>query len=400
MLSWFKKRRIEESSPQTSRDRDEYLADKEFRILEEQVRDFNFHAQQLKESLSQLQSETSREEIRLLIRLVSEHLDRVRASLNTPLEDEQQRGRNGESKYVLKEELVPKAGTTARSDREKEEDKQNLNLSFQSEELLETKEPAQQLKKKILLVEDNPDLRIFYNLALSPYYEILEAANGAEGLRMAEEEHPDLIVSDLMMPVMDGIDFCKAIKSDIGTNHIPFIILTAKDAVTSRLEGTQSGADIYLSKPASAELLQATIENVFLQRQKIRDYFSKKHYSDALKLVQSSKEQEFISNIIRVIEENLMNEAFEVDLMCKELNLGRTTLYQKIKSLTGQSIVEFVRSYRLKKAKELLTHQGLSLSEVIFRVGIQTPSYFTKAFKKEFGQTPSQFMDELKKRPH
>ena len=397
MLSWFRKRKADSQPGETVGNGKLDHEIEELKILEERIDNFKKRSAFFKENLQLLDSEIKRKDLSYLISLLSGDLDSILASLDDDQQNIRPYSEQDTAKYILNEELVksePYLNNSASLPEDREEEL--LNLSFQSEWEFENKEPVGHIRKRILLVEDNEDLRIFYRLALSAYYDILEANNGLEALNLAEQVNPDLIVSDLMMPEMDGIDFCKAIKGDINTNHIPFIILTAKDAVASRLEGTQSGADVYLSKPTSAELLQATIENIFSQRQKIKDYFSKKHYSEALSLVNSSKEQEFISKVIQTIEDNLTNENFEVDIVCRNLNLSRTKLYQKVKSLTGQSIIEFVRSYRLKRAKEIMTHEDVSLSEVIFRVGIQTPSYFTKAFKKEYGHTPTQFLDEIR----
>ncbi|MEI6949075.1 response regulator [Paraflavisolibacter sp. H34] len=393
MLSWFKKKQTNEAPAPPGPPHPKEA--EEARLLEEAFLRLKKQTTQLKEYLRLLQAEAAREDLTHLISLVTAHIDDVLRVVEHP----GRKTEDGESAYVINEILFTQSDSPeAEKTLLPKEEAQNLDLTFQPDALPEVGETAPAGKKKILFVEDNEDLRVFYRLALSPFYEIREAPDGVEGLKIAATENPDLIVSDLMMPRMDGIELCKAIKSDGNTNHIPFIILTAKDAVASRLEGTQSGADVYLAKPTSAELLHATIENIFLQRQKIRDHFSKKHYSEALAMVDSVKEQEFFSRFLAIIDENLTNTDFEVDLVCRELRLSRTGLYQKIKSLTGQSIVEFVRSYRLKKAREIMTHENVSLADVIFRVGIQTPSYFTKAFKKEFGQTPSQFLEDLRKR--
>ena len=251
--------------------------------------------------------------------------------------------------------------------------------------------------KYILLVEDNDELRTFIKNALSSHYTIIEAADGEQGLQMATERYPNLIISDIMMPRMNGIELCRQIKSNEQTRHIPFILLSAKDALESKLEGVESGADFYFSKPVSINLLLLTLRNIFIQQDKLRERYTIANQADSKQTVHSSKDKQFMDQLVAVIEAELTNPGFDVDRLCLALNMSRTKLYEMIKRLTGQSIIEFIRSIRLNKAVYIMTHEDVSISEVIFRVGIQTQSYFTKAFKKEFGKTPSQFLNDLKK---
>ena len=247
------------------------------------------------------------------------------------------------------------------------------------------------------MVDDNEELRNFLKESLSPHYNITEAVNGHSGLVKAKEEFPDLIISDVMMPGMDGIEFCRLIKEDIETSHIPFIMLTAKDALASRIEGVDSGADFYFAKPLSIQLLELTIRNILSQKRKLKERYFKDHYAEAKDLVHSTRDKEFIDQLITIIESHLTNPNMDVDYVCTQMGISRTKLYQKIKNITGQSIGELVRTIRLKKAVELMTHRDISLTDVMYSVGIQTQSYFTKAFKKEFGKTPSQFLKDLNK---
>ncbi len=249
----------------------------------------------------------------------------------------------------------------------------------------------------ILIVDDNEELRNFLKDSLGSKYHIIEATDGNTGLATAHEEFPDLIISDVMMPGMDGIEFCKLIKEDIETSHIPFLMLTAKDSIESKLEGVESGADFYFAKPLSIQLLTLTIRNILNQKQKLKTKYFKDHYSEAKELVHSRRDKEFMDQLITIIESNLTDPDMDVDYICTQIGMSRTKLYQKIKNVTGQSIGEFVRTIRLKKAAQLMTQQDVSLSDVMYSVGIQTQSYFTKAFKKEFGKTPSQFLKELDK---
>lgn len=233
--------------------------------------------------------------------------------------------------------------------------------------------------------------------SLISQYQITEASDGVAGLAKAKEEFPDLIISDLMMPNMDGIEFCRLVKEDIENSHIPFLMLTAKDALESRIEGMESGADFYFSKPLNINLLLLTLGNIFRQKQKLKDRYSKDYHAEAKDLVHTAKDKEFMDDLLSIIESQLTNPEMDVDYICNKIGMSRTKLYQKIKSITSQSICEFVRSVRLRKAVHIMTHEDVMLTDVMYRVGIQTQSYFTKAFKKEFGKTPTQFLQELKK---
>ncbi|MFL5809471.1 MAG: two-component regulator propeller domain-containing protein [Flavisolibacter sp.] len=248
----------------------------------------------------------------------------------------------------------------------------------------------------ILIVDDNEELRNFLRESLEPDYHISEAPNGYVGYIKAKEELPDLVISDIMMPVMDGTEFCKQLKEDIDTSHIPFIMLTAKAAIAANIEGMESGADHYFAKPLNTDLLKLTIRNSLQQRKKLKERFTKEYYAEARELAHSTKDKEFMEQLMSIIESQLVNPDLDVDYLCSQVGMSRTKLYQKIKAITGQSIGEFIRTIRLKKAAHIMTHEDLPLSEVMYRIGIQTQSYFTKAFKKEFGKTPSQFMQELK----
>jgi ligand-binding sensor domain-containing protein/signal transduction histidine kinase/DNA-binding response OmpR family regulator len=252
-------------------------------------------------------------------------------------------------------------------------------------------------KQHILLVDDNDELRDFLKGILDTQFEITEAINGISALEKLGQEHIDLIISDIMMPVMNGIEFCKAVKNDMEISHIPFIMLTAKDALESKIEGAESGADVYLSKPVSVNLLLLTIRNIFEQQQKQKDRYLNDYYSEARGLVSSSKDKEFMDRLTQIIESQLVNPELDVEFLCNEVFMSKTKLYQKIKSITGQSIAEFVRTFRLKKAIQIMTHEDVLLTEVTYRVGFLDASYFSRVFKKEFGKTPTQFLQDIQK---
>ncbi len=274
-----------------------------------------------------------------------------------------------------------------------EYDQQLINGNYVTEEKLST--PG--VKQHILIVDDNEELRNFLIESFGDYYTVTAAENGNIGFLKAKEEVPDLIISDVMMPDTNGIEFCKMIKEDIETSHIPFLMLTAKDALDARLEGMESGADYYFAKHLSIDLLLLTVRNILNQKLKLKERYTKDYHAEAKDLVHSAKDKQFIDELLQVIESQLSNPDMDVDYICNKIGMSRTKLYQKIKGITGQSISDFVRTIRLKKAVQIMTHEDSSITDVMYSVGIQTQSYFTKAFKKEFGKTPSQFLQELKK---
>jgi ligand-binding sensor domain-containing protein/signal transduction histidine kinase/DNA-binding response OmpR family regulator len=251
--------------------------------------------------------------------------------------------------------------------------------------------------ESILLVEDNEELRLFLKDSLSPHYRVTEAINGLEGLAKAKEQAPGMIISDVIMPGMDGIQLCRSIKQDIDTSHIPFLMLTARTALAAQVEGLDSGADYYFAKPLNMDLLLLTIRNRFEQSARLKDRYTRESHIEAMELVHSEKDKEFMERLLQVIDMQLVNPDFDIDQLCHEMGMSRTRLYQKIKNISQQSIGDFIRTIRLKKAVSIMTHEDVSLTEVMYRIGIQTQSYFTKAFKKEFGKTPTQFMQDMRK---
>lgn len=252
------------------------------------------------------------------------------------------------------------------------------------------------IKKHILIVDDNPEIIELIKDSLGSYYQISVATDGADGIVKAKEEHPDLIISDIMMPRMNGIDFCRLTKEDLETSHIPFLLLTAKDNIESKIEGIGSGADYYFSKPINFKLLCLTIKNIFEQRQKLKNHYAKDHQIEVRELAHSTRDKEFIDKLLSYINANMTDTYLDADFLSAEMCMSKTKLYNKIKSITGQSIGEFIRTIRLQKAKEIMIHEDIFITDVMYRVGIQTQSYFTRAFKKEFGIPPTQFIQKIK----
>lgn len=252
-------------------------------------------------------------------------------------------------------------------------------------------------RKRILLVEDNEELRAFLRQTFDKQYLIYEAANGETALEIASEKTPDLIISDVMMPGMSGTTLCRHIKERFETSHIPFVILSAKDALESKIEGMESGADFYFAKPLSIDLLLLTVHNIFEQSEKLRQRFTNNYLSEATELVHSGKDKEFFQALLDLIESNMEDPDLDVDFLCKHLYTSRTKLYQKIKSITGQSVADFIRTIRLKKAIQIMTHEDIPLNKIVDRVGLQSSSNFSRVFKKEYGKSPLQFMQALKR---
>lgn len=253
--------------------------------------------------------------------------------------------------------------------------------------------------RHILLVEDNSELRRYLCESLNPHYYIHEAADGNNALAMAKELNPDMIISDVMMPGLNGIDLCRQIKQTFETSHIPFLILSARDELETKVEGLESGADYYFAKPLNVRLLLLTISNIFEQTNKLKQRYTKDHLIEATELVHSEKDKDFMNTLLQIIEENIKNPDLEVDFLCTRMNISRTKLYQKIKGISGQSVGEFIKTIRLKQAIYIMTHEDVTLAEVADRIGLQSNSYFSRMFKKEYGCAPSEFIKGLRNAP-
>lgn len=246
-------------------------------------------------------------------------------------------------------------------------------------------------KKKLLLVEDNKDLRTVIADYLSPHYRIVEAFDGVEASAIMEQSRIDLIISDIMMPRKDGITLCREVKSDVGTSHIPFILLTAKSGIESKIEGTGSGADIYFEKPVDLQLLLLSIQNLFNRQQQLKQYYAQNYFVDSSELSTNEQDNRFLKKLGEIIDSKMEEAEMDVTYIASELSMSRSKLYTKIKTMTDKSIVEFILSYRLRKAARLIAEEDFSMGEVMAQIGIESQSYFTRSFKKEFGETPTAF---------
>ena len=242
----------------------------------------------------------------------------------------------------------------------------------------------------LLLVDDNADIRTYLRTILQDRYRLLEAADGQHGLELAQEEVPDLIVSDVMMPVMNGLEFCQRVKDNMATSHIPVILLTARALSRHQVEGYQSGADAYLTKPFQPEVLLACISNMLQSRIHLRQLWSQSTPAEPVAAEQKSSNREnvFLQRFQQTLSTHLADSNFSIEDLGSELGLSRVQMYRKVKALTGQSPVELLRTARLQRGRELLQTTDKTISEVAYEVGFTSPSYFSKCFKEEFGQLP------------
>lgn len=251
-------------------------------------------------------------------------------------------------------------------------------------------------KPVILVVEDVSDVREFIRMSLGNQYQVIEAKNGKDGLEKALEEEPDLIISDVMMPVMDGLELTRHLKTDMKTCHIPIILLTAKAALEHKLEGLEEGADSYIPKPFNSRHLQVRVKKLLELRAKIRE-----HYKEQLDFQEKESDlnrldKKFLSKITQIVEQNSGNEDLSVDDLGHKLGMSRVHLYRKIKKLTDMSVCEFVTSVKLRKSLELLRNSGQTIAEIAYEVGFSSPSYFTRCFKEQFKMSPTEYMQNKK----
>ena len=249
-------------------------------------------------------------------------------------------------------------------------------------------QPYQIDKPEVLIIDDNIDIRTYLRSVLSEKYNVSEAADGKVGLELARKIVPDIVLSDIMMPVMDGLAFCQQLKTDKAISHIPVILLTARSLDEQRAEGYEHGADAYLSKPFSLRLLFSRIDNLIQSRKKLSKLFSNSDENDAFEKLSNETDKTFAAQLRKIIQDNLSDNEFNVERIGDEIGLSRVQLYRKVKALTGYSPVEMLRKARLTRARHLLRTTEKTVSEVAYAVGFSTPSYFSKCYKDEFGESP------------
>ena len=242
----------------------------------------------------------------------------------------------------------------------------------------------------VLVIDDNTDIRQYERTLLQDEYVVLEAADGKEGLAVALKEVPDLVICDVMMPVMDGLEFTKQLKTNTATSHIPVIMLTAKNLEEHRAEGYEHGADSYITKPFHSKVLLARIENLLRQRQLLKNLYqgTKEAEKEISEAHLEDRDKQFLKQLQAIIQKNLSDSEFGVEDMGQQIGLSRVQLYRKVKAMTGSSVVDLLRKARLAKARRLLETRSMSVSEIAYEVGFSAPSYFTKCFKEEYGMLP------------
>ena len=245
-------------------------------------------------------------------------------------------------------------------------------------------------RMSVLIIDDNADIRSYVHGLLNAEYSVIEAANGSEGIRKAMKYVPDLIISDVMMPGMDGIECCRRLKSELQTCHIPVILLTACSLDEQRIQGYDGGADSYISKPFSSQLLLARIRNLIDSHQRLKQFFGDRQTLAKEDICDLDKD--FVEKFKKIIEEKMSDSGLNVEDLGKDMGLSRVQLYRKIKSLTNYAPNELLRMARLKRAASLLASSELTVAEIAYEVGFTSPSYFTKCYKEQFGESPTEFL--------
>jgi signal transduction histidine kinase/DNA-binding response OmpR family regulator len=247
----------------------------------------------------------------------------------------------------------------------------------------------------VLIVEDNADLRAYLKENLESDYQIAVAENGLTGLEKAIDLTPDLILSDMMMPIMDGFTLCTKIRLDERTSHIPFILLTARTTIESKLEGLELGADEYMTKPFNIKEIRVRMSNLLEQRKNLRKIFSRELTIQPKNIAVTSVDERFLNHALEIMEAHLADAQFSVEMFAEEIGMSRKNLLRKIKALTDQSVNEFIRNFRLKHAAQLIAGKSATISEISYQVGFNNLSYFSKCFKELFGILPNEYADKV-----
>jgi DNA-binding response OmpR family regulator len=245
----------------------------------------------------------------------------------------------------------------------------------------------------VLVVDDHPDIRTHIRQKLKNF-RVLEAGDGKTGMDLSIENIPDLVVTDLMMPNMDGVEFCKKLKTDERTSHIPVIMLTAKASVENRIEGLETGADDYITKPFNLKELLTRINNLIDQRRKLRERFSREVTLQPKDIAITSADEKFLNRTIEIIEKNMGDGEFDVASLKEEIGLSNMQLFRKIKALTDQAPGDFIRTIRLKRAAALMEKKFGNIAEITYEVGFNNLSYFAKCFREMYGMSPSEYMKD------
>jgi YesN/AraC family two-component response regulator len=248
-------------------------------------------------------------------------------------------------------------------------------------------------KKVMLLIDDNADVRFYLKSHFSYNFEVLEAKNGHEGWEIALKVLPDIIISDVMMPDMDGFDFCKKLKKDIRISHIPVILVTALGSREHELRGLSYGADDYITKPFDIAILQTKVENTLSIRQSLRQKYTSEMRLQPRNVVLKSPDERFLQKAIEIIEHHIADPDFDIEQYASEIGVSRMQLYRKFDALTEMTVKEFIRHIRLKRAAQLLVQKKMNVSEVAYAVGFRDLSHFRKCFKQEFGMSATDYSE-------
>ena len=267
-----------------------------------------------------------------------------------------------------------------------------LNTEETNENFELDQKSINQHKPLMLIVEDDEDIRIFLNSIFSESYHVIEAINGERGIKKAVKLIPDIIISDIMMPKIDGVELCNTLKHDERTSHIPIILLTAKSGNHNEIKGLKTGADDYMVKPFNSEKLQIKVKNLIELRHQLQQ-----RYSNTLELKEiatTSVEQQFLNKLKGVLNENITDSTFDSASFSKKMLMSRMQLHRKLKALTGLTTTELIKNERLKLAKKLLQTSDLSISEIGYQIGFNTPSYFIKCLKDTYNCTPLEFISK------
>ena len=315
----------------------------------------------------------------------------LRLPLDKSVYPQSEIGKNDEKSYVPQADPVDYF-MPEENNREEEQNALQLKGSFLMNQEENEDSPL------LLYIDDNPDLRNYIRRSFANDFRVIAADGGASGLELAMTSLPDIIISDVMMPGIDGIEVLEKLKSTPQTSHIPVILLTAKDNEESRLEGLSYGADGYVTKPFKHEALLQQILNIVQHRNILRDRFRREVITEPAEVTVTDSDELFLRQAMDIVEENMSNTEFSVDQLVREMGVSRSKLYLKLKALTGQSSSEFVRTVRLKRAVQLLENSNYSVKEVMYMTGFNTASYFSKCFKRQFGIVPSEYVNQKKNR--
>lgn len=266
-----------------------------------------------------------------------------------------------------------------------------VNESGEADDLMDGDEPAEGDRKVVLVVEDNADVRLYIRGSLEPGYRVVEAPDGKQGVAAARKYLPDIVISDIMMPGLNGIELCRVLKNDVATSHIPIILLTARTSEENVLQGLECGADDYVTKPFNTQILMARVKNLVDLRRQLQEKYKREMRLQPAEIPVSSVEQEFMKDLQKAMEANLSDPEFTIDRLADLLYMSRATLNRKIRALTGESANRYIQVYRLKRGAQLLKSNFGNVTQVAFEVGFSSTPYFAKCFKEIFHQTPQSY---------